>query len=127
MIVSFFENNYTTWIDYSNRDDCIAIINLTDEEILEINNWKDYEILEILEDKTCKINIYEWEKWKAKQLELQTKVNEEIKQELENKKTSLLKEIWELKTIKDWMELVWEDITEITVKINDLISEYKSL
>lgn len=126
MIVSFFENNYTTWIDYSNRDDCMATANLTDDEILEINNWKDYELLEI-KNKTCKINIYEWEKWKAKQLELQTKVNEEIKQGLENKKTSLLKEIWELKIIKDWMTEVWDDTTEITIKINTLISEYKNI
>ena len=126
MIVSFFENNYTTWINYSNREDCIAIIDLTEDEISQINNWKDYELLEI-KNKTCKINIYEWEKWKAKQLELQTKVNEEIKQGLENKKTSLLKEIWELKIIKDWMTEVWDDTTEITIKINTLISEYKNI
>ena len=56
-------------------------------------------------------------------------IQEEMTEEeiLENKKTSLLKEIWELKQIKDWMELVWDDTTEITAKINDLISEYKSL
>ena len=49
------------------------------------------------------------------------------KQQVENKKTSLLKEIWQLKQIKDWMELVWDDITEITAKINGLISEYRIL
>lgn len=49
------------------------------------------------------------------------------KQQLAAIKNSLLKEIWELKKIKDWMELVWDDTTEITAKINDLISEYKSL
>ena len=49
------------------------------------------------------------------------------KQILENKKTSLLKELWQLKQIKDWMTEVWEDTTEITVKINGLISEYKNI
>ena len=58
-----------------------------------------------------------------------TFIQEEMtdKEILENKKTSLLKEIWEIKTIKDWIIEVWDDITEITVKINGLISEYKSL
>lgn len=49
------------------------------------------------------------------------------KQVLENKKISLLKEIWELKLILNWITEVWDDITEITAKINTLISEYKSL
>lgn len=56
-------------------------------------------------------------------------IQEEMTDEeiLENKKTSLLKEIWELKLILNWITEVWDDITEITVKINTLISEYKSL
>ena len=56
-------------------------------------------------------------------------IQEEMTDEeiLENKKTSLLKEIWELKLISNWMTEVWDDTTEITAKINGLISEYKSL
>lgn len=80
----------------------------TSEELEKINKWYSY-------------NIETWE------FEESPESIEYEKQVLENKKTSLLKEIWELKQIKDWMELVWDDTTEITVKINDLISEYKSL
>ena len=56
-------------------------------------------------------------------------IQEEMTDEeiLENKKTSLLKEIWELKLISNWLIEVWDNTTEITAKINDLISEYKSL
>jgi hypothetical protein len=56
-------------------------------------------------------------------------IQEEMTDEeiLENKKISLLKEIWELKQIKDWMGLVWEDTTEIDKKIQELKKEYNNL
>jgi hypothetical protein len=56
-------------------------------------------------------------------------IQEEMTDEeiLENKKTSLLKEIWELKQIKDWVLLVWEDTTEIDKKIQELKKEYNNL
>lgn len=56
-------------------------------------------------------------------------IQEEMTDEeiLEKQKTSLLKEIWELKQIKDWMGLVWEDTTEIDKKIQELKKEYNNL
>ena len=49
------------------------------------------------------------------------------KQQIENQKKIILKELWELKLILNWMIEVWEDITEIDLKINELKEEYKSL
>ena len=81
---------------------------LSEEHFEKLNSWYSYNIETGLFEETEESKQYE------------AKI-------LQDKKTSLLKEIWELKQIKDWMELVWDDITEITAKINDLISEYKSL
>ena len=80
----------------------------TQEEILLISKWYSYNI-----------ETEEFEETKESK-EFEAKI-------LEDKKTSILKELWELKQIKDWMELVWEDTTEITNQINDLITEYKTL
>ena len=56
-------------------------------------------------------------------------IQEEMTDEeiLENQKTSILKQLWELKLILNWMIEVWEDTTEIDLKINELKTEYKSL
>ena len=56
-------------------------------------------------------------------------IQEEMTDEeiIENQKTTILKQLWELKQIKDWLELVWEDTTEIDLKITELKTEYKSL
>ena len=45
----------------------------------------------------------------------------------ENKKQEILKELWSLKQIKDWIELVGDDTKEIETKIQELINEYKTL
>lgn len=100
------ENNKVINSSNINLDWAYIELNLSKEEIDLLNKWYDYIDWQIV-------------KWNdAIQFELN---------EIENKKTSLLKEIWELKQIKDWMELVWDDTTETTEKINTLISEYKSL
>lgn len=99
-----YSNNFAIKVDWLNTIEK----EFTSEELEKIQAWYSY-------------NIETWE------FEESPESIEYEKQVLENKKTSLLKEIWELKQIKDWMELVWEDITETTAKINDLISEYKSL
>ena len=95
-------------------------------DYLSSENWttiqKDFtqeELKKITSGYSYNIDLWEFES-----------NNESIefeKQQIENKKNSLLKEIWELKIIKDWMTEVWDDITEITVKINTLISEYKNI
>ena len=56
-------------------------------------------------------------------------IQEEMTDEeiLENKKKEILRQLWELKQIKDWLELVWEDTTEIDLKITELKEKYKSL
>lgn len=100
------ENNRVINSSNINLDWTYIELDLSEEEIDLLNKWYDY----------IDWQVVKWDN--AIQFELN---------EIENKKTSLLKEIWELKQIKDWMELVWDDITEITAKINDLISEYKSL
>lgn len=44
--------------------------------------------------------------------------------EKENLKLSIITKLWELKTQKDWLELLWEDLTEIENQINNLKNEY---
>jgi hypothetical protein len=78
----------------------------TQEEIEKLNSWYLYINWEIVE-------------W--------PEVKEFEKQKLEAKKQEILKELWSLKQIKDWLELVWEDTTEIDLKIEELKKEYKSL
>ena len=80
----------------------------TQEELQKITSWYSYNI-----------NLWEFQ-------ESETSIEFE-KQLIENKKKEILKQLWELKLILNWMIEVWDDITEITVKINTLISEYKSL
>lgn len=100
------ENNRVINSSNINLDWTYIELDISEEEVDLLNKWYDY----------IDWQVVKWDN--AIQFELN---------EIENKKTSLLKEIWELKQIKDWMELVWDDTTEITVKINTLISEYKSL
>ena len=108
MIASIFKDTICVWVDYSNREDCIKVIDITEEQKQLLEKWYSY-------------NIETWE------FEETPESIEFKKQLIENKKKEILKQLWELKQIKDWLELVWEDITEIDLKINELKTEYKSL
>ena len=81
-------------------------IDFTDEEIELLN--KQYDFID-----------WEFVKWeKAIAFEIEQK---------EARKKVILVELWILKNEKDWMELMWEDTTEIDLKIEELKKEFISL
>lgn len=125
MNVSFFNNwTFATWIDYSNLKECIWVAKMEEIEIKDLQNWKDFELIEIDEEnKSCKVRIFEWEKWDLKLIEIEKQKQEDLK----NKKSYILTKLWELKNEKDWLKLLWEDLTEINEKIENLKLEYKNL
>jgi hypothetical protein len=100
------------------------------DEVIELQNDYDYK------------NNYSYENWKIieklkpefdeeiiKQKEIERKELEE-KEKIEQKearKKVILVELWILKNEKDWMELIWEDTTEIDLKIKELKAEFISL
>lgn len=108
MKVSIFNKWFSVWVDYSNREDCIKVIEMTDEEIRKLESWYSYNI----------------ETWELEETQESKEYEDKI---LKDKKTSILKELWELKQIKDWVLLVWEDTTEIDKKIQELKQEINNL
>jgi len=46
MKISFFENSFATWIDYSNIEECKIVLDLETEQIEKLNNWCDYKIID---------------------------------------------------------------------------------
>ena len=100
----------TNWSsDYLSSENWTTIQkDFTQEELEKIEAWYSY-------------NIETWEFQETPEsIEFE-------KQLIENKKKEILKQLWELKQIKDWLELVLEDTTEIDLKITELKTEYKSL
>lgn len=63
MKVSFFENSFATWIDYSNNDDCIGVADLSDRDLEILLSWMDYNLKNIDSNKKCFVEFYEWENW----------------------------------------------------------------
>jgi hypothetical protein len=96
------------------------------ESYLESSNWitieKDFTDEEL--EKIQAWYSYNMETWEFQETPESIEYKKQI---LQSKKTSLLKEMWELKQIKDWVLLVWEDTTEIDKKIQELKKEYNNL
>ena len=46
---------------------------------------------------------------------------------IEEKKQEIIIKLWNLKTQKDWLELLMEDTTQIDAQIKSLQDEYKTL
>ena len=93
------------------------------EEKPNIEDLEFDEIIDLQED-------YDYKKdYKLVDWEIKIKIKDEFNLSLinQNKKTEILTKLWELKNRKDWMELLWEDLTEINLEIDNLKLEYNNL
>lgn len=119
MKVSFFENSFSIWVDYLDREDCIWVLELEEEEIKILNSWMDYNIIE------NSIEFFEWQKWKAiqeicKPVEL---TEEEIKENLIKQYKDLEKKAAEKRSEYLTAELMPESILK-NMKLEKLTQEW---
>lgn len=67
---------------------------------------------------------YKFENWKIIE---NTEIVKQKEMTVEEIKEEILKQLWELKQIKDWLELVWEDTIEIETNIEELKQQYNNI
>lgn len=125
MLVSFFKNNFCTEIDYSSDEECLWAFEITDEQLADLINGKDYEIIQSW--KVKKLNIFEWENYLQKlELENLRKIDNQ-KLENERRKQEITMQLWLLKQEKDWLVLLWKETNEVDSRIEELKKEYISI
>ena len=100
---AIINNNELIWF----TDKKITKENMIFEKLIEWN----YNLKE---------NNYLFENWQIIEINIE-------KQKLEAKKQEILKQLWQLKEIKEGLIIMDEDTTEIDLKIEELKKEYKSL
>lgn len=120
MKLSIFKNSYSVWVDYSNREDCIEVIDATQEEIEKLNSWYlyiDWEFIETPEvlENLKKIKIQEY-----KELEKQA-----TDKRAEYLTAELLPE-WSFRDLKlAKLEKEWDEIkANYEAMITELIEKY---
>ena len=127
MKVSFFEKWPCYGFDYSDREDCLWIAELSQEQINEILEWKWYNLINIQQDKTCEIEIFETPEYLAKLQKIQEEkvINEAL--QIQSQKEQIIRQIWELVNKKVWMLELWLDITSLNEEIENLKTLYNNL
>jgi len=108
-IASVFTNNSVVLgVDYSNNHECIWTFFPTEEEIVLINLWYDYDI-----------KTWTFSKWeRAIELETEQKMK---------RIPEILEEMWRLKQQKEWLEMMDENTADIDARIIELKKEYISI
>jgi len=123
MIVSLFKDTFCIGVDYSERIDCLLACDLSDEDVQKLVDWYDFEI------KKGKVNIYQWEKWQAKQEQILEQQAEQEKIAKEQRKKQILSELWVLSVQLEWAKMVedTDKIKELEISILSLKDEYKNI
>ncbi len=127
MLSSIFENwEIAFWIDYSKREDCVEVVNFTQEQIEKLQNGCKYENGEIVEtpeylEKQMKAEIREADKTFQKAVqELTSEYTPEevmlfIKEETEAKK--VIEDENYISEFLNGYTVEWETIKELAEKI----------
>ena len=137
MKISLFKDwNICTWIDYSKKEDCIWVFDLSNTDIKKIENWcKLSSVWEIIETEEYLINIQEkqiatlkkecneiiLEKYPYyKQINMWSDIQEiylVARQEKRAFNENEMWKVWEWKIMKDW---IFEMRAECNYKISQL-------
>lgn len=117
MIVSFFQDGFCTEIDYTDRDGCLLVAEVSEADVELLRSGMDFRIAK------GKLEIYEGEKWQA----VLAKREEEARLARESRKQEIRKQLGELANELQGVKLLGESTEAIEAQIASLTEEYKTL